>query len=258
MRIAGEQINLKEDIMNGAMFIRWIFLAALLSAVAVSAVYAQSKFQTDVFKTSGGDLKVIFIGHGTLMLDYAGKTIHIDPVSMYADYATLPKADLILVTHEHGDHLDAKAIQAASAANTTLIMNPGSAKAFPNAVVMKNGDVKNVAGIQIEAVPAYNLEKPFHPKGNGNGYVLTFGDKRVFVAGDTENVAEIKALKQIDVAFLPMNLPYTMTPEQVADTAKAMRPKVLYPYHFGNTDTGALLNLLKDDKEIEVRIREMK
>lgn len=242
--------------MNSAMFLRWLFLAALLSAVMLAA-YSQSRFQTDVFKTSGGDLKITFIGHGTLMLDYAGKVIHIDPVSMYADYATLPKADLILVTHEHGDHLDAKAIQAVSTANTKLVMNQAAAKAFPGAAVMKNGDARTIGEIPIEAVPAYNLDKPFHPKGNGNGYLLTLGDKRVFIAGDTENVPEIKALKKIDIAFLPMNQPYTMTPEQVADTARAMKPKVLYPYHFGNTDTGALVNLMKDDKDIEVRIREL-
>ena len=109
----------------------------------------------------------------------------------------------------------------------------------------------------MEAVPAYNLEKPFHPKGNGNGYILTFGDKRVYIAGNTENVPEIKALKNIDVAFLPMNQPYTMTPEQVADVAKAMQPKVLYPYHYGNTDTAKLVDLLKDEKGIEVRIRNL-
>jgi L-ascorbate metabolism protein UlaG (beta-lactamase superfamily) len=241
--------------MNSAIFIRWILLTVLVSALAMFAAYAQMKFQEDSFKTSGGDLKIAFIGHGTLMLTYAGKVIHADPVSMYADYATLPKADLILVTHEHGDHLDIKAIQAASTANTTIIANPGSAKNLPNCIVMKNGEDRTVSGIKVEAVPAYNLEKPFHPKGNGNGYILTFGDQRVYIAGDTENVAEIKALKNIDVAFLPMNQPYTMTPEQVADVAKAMRPKVLYPYHFGNTDTGKLVDLLKDEKGIEVRIR---
>jgi L-ascorbate metabolism protein UlaG (beta-lactamase superfamily) len=249
--------SLKEDTMNGDMLMRWISLMAFLSVLVVSAAYAQSKFQSDVFKTSGGDLKITFIGHGTIMLHYAGKVIHVDPVSMYADYATLPKADLILVTHEHGDHMDAKAIQALGTASTTLVVNPGSAKALPNAAAMRNGDVKTFAGIQIEAVPAYNLEKAFHPKGHGNGYLLTLGDKRVFIAGDTENIPEIKALKKIDIAFLPMNQPYTMTPEQVADTAKAMRPKILYPYHFGNTDTGALISLLKDDKEIEVRIRKL-
>jgi L-ascorbate metabolism protein UlaG (beta-lactamase superfamily) len=244
--------------MNSPLIIRCILSAAILSAMTLSAVYAQKKFQEDAFKTSGGALKITFIGHGTLMMAYAGKVIHIDPVSMYADYATLPKADLILITHEHGDHLDAKAIEAASTASTTIIINPGSAKILPHAKVMRNGDTQTVASVSIEAVPAYNLEKPFHPKGNGNGYVLTFGDTRVFVAGDTENVPEIKALKNIDVAFLPMNLPFTMTPEQVADVARAMRPKVLYPYHFGNTDTAALVNLLRDEKGIEVRVRSMK
>jgi L-ascorbate metabolism protein UlaG (beta-lactamase superfamily) len=243
--------------MNGTLIIRCIFLAALMSTMMLFAGYAQKKFQEDVFKTSGGDLKIMFIGHGTLMLTYAGKVIDVDPVSMYADYATLPKADLILVTHEHGDHLDPKAIQAASTATTVLITNQSSAKNLPNATIMKNGDTKTAMGIQIEAVPAYNLQKPFHPKGNGNGYLLTFGDKRVFIAGDTENVPEIKALKDIDIAFLPMNQPYTMTPEQVADVAKAMRPKVLYPYHFGDTDTGTLLGLLKTEPGIEVRIRDL-
>jgi L-ascorbate metabolism protein UlaG (beta-lactamase superfamily) len=122
---------------------------------------------------------------------------------------------------------------------------------------MKNGDTQNLAGISIEAVAAYNLEKPFHPKGNGNGYVLAFGDTRVYVAGDTENIPEMKSLKGIDVAFLPMNLPYTMTPEQAADAAKVIRPKILYPYHYGNTDTGKLVDLLKDAPGIEVRIRDL-
>jgi L-ascorbate metabolism protein UlaG (beta-lactamase superfamily) len=243
--------------MNGAIFVRWLLLTSMISALAMFATYAQKKFQEDSIKTSGGDLKITFVGHGTLMLAYAGKIIHVDPVSMYADYAALPKADLILVTHEHGDHLDIKAIQAASAANTSVIVNPGSAKNLANAVVLKNGEERTVSGIKVEAVPAYNLEKPFHPKGNGNGYVLTFGDRRVYIAGDTENVAEIKALKNIDIAFLPMNQPYTMTPEQVADVAKAMRPKVLYPYHFGNTDTAKLADLLKEEKGIEVRIRDL-
>ena len=243
--------------MNSAIFIRWILLTALVSALTMFAAYAQKQLQEDSIKTSGGDLKITFIGHGTLMLTYAGKVIHADPVSMYTDYATLPKADLILVTHEHGDHLDIKAIQAASTANTAIIVNPSSAKNLPNCIVLKNGEDKTVSGIKVEAVPAYNLEKPFHPKGNGNGYILTFGDKRVYIAGDTENVAEIKALKNIDVAFLPMNQPYTMTPEQVAEVAKAMQPKVLYPYHFGNTDTGKLVGLLKDEKGIEVRIRNL-
>jgi L-ascorbate metabolism protein UlaG (beta-lactamase superfamily) len=244
--------------MNDTMIYRCILYAALIAIAAVSIVYGQKQFQEDVIQTSGGDLKIAFIGHGTLMFTFAGKVIHVDPVTMvYPDYASLPKADLILVTHEHGDHLDAKAIDAIRKADTKIICNAASAPQIAGAVVMNNGDTQTAAGIPIEAVPAYNPDKPFHPKGNGNGYVLTFGDKRVLVAGDTENIPEIKALKNIDVAFLPMNLPYTMTPEQVADTAKAIKPKILYPYHFGNTDTQQLVDLLKGEPGIEVRIREM-
>lgn len=244
--------------MNDTLAIRLILMAAVLSMVVMAAGFAQKKFQEDVFSTSGGELKITMIGHGTLMFTYAGKVIHIDPVSMFADYATLPKADAILITHEHFDHLDAKAIKLIRKADTEVIISPSCAKSLPDAVVMKNGETRTVARIKVEAVPAYNPSEPFHPKGNGNGYIFNFGDKRVYVAGDTENVPEIKALKNIDVAFLPMNQPYTMTPEQVADVAKAMQPKVLYPYHYSETDPNKLVDLLKDEKGIEVRIRDLK
>jgi L-ascorbate metabolism protein UlaG (beta-lactamase superfamily) len=130
-------------------------------------------------------------------------------------------------------------------------------------MVMQNGDVHTVKGVHVEAVPAYNLAhkrengQPFHPKGIGNGYILTFGDKRVYVAGDTENIPEMKALQGIHCAFLPMNLPYTMTPEMVADAAKAFQPDILYPYHYGDTDTSKLEDLLREEKGIEVRVRRM-
>jgi len=120
-----------------------------------------------------------------------------------------------------------------------------------------------VKGIKIEAVPAYNIQhkrdngEPFHPKGMGNGYILTFGELRVYIAGDTENIPEMKEIKDIDIAFLPMNLPYTMTPEMVAEVARIIKPKLLYPYHFGNTDTNKLIDLLKNDKYIDVRIRKL-
>ena len=245
--------------MNYGSILNFIIFAALFSMLAAGPASAQQKnFAEDVFPAQGGDIRIAFIGHGTLMITYAGKVIHMDPVSMYADYAALPKADLILVTHEHGDHLDGKAIQAVTTSRTTLITNQASAKNLNDASVMKNGDTRTVDGITIEAVPAYNPDKQFHPKGNGNGYVLTLGGKRVFVAGDTENVPEIKALKDIDIAFLPMNLPFTMTPEQVADTAKAMKPKILYPYHFGETDTNELVRFMEGEKDIEVRIRDLK
>ena len=239
------------------MILRCTLCAALIALSVFGMAFAQKKYAEDSFAAEGGDIRITFIGHGTLMIRHADKVIHVDPVAMYADYATMPKADVILVTHEHPDHLDAKAITAITTTRTILITNQASAKNLPSVAVMKNGDTRTVAGITIEAVPAYNLEKQFHVKGNGNGYVLNLGGKRIFIAGDTENVPEIKALKNIDIAFLPMNLPFTMTPGQVADAAKAIKPKVLYPYHFGNTDTNALLQLMKDAPDIEVRIREL-
>jgi L-ascorbate metabolism protein UlaG (beta-lactamase superfamily) len=204
-----------------------------------------------------------FIGHGTLMFHFDGKVIHIDPYTRVADYSTLPKADLILITHEHGDHLDPEVIKVLKKDGTQLVLTETCAEKAPGGIVMANGDKQTVAGILIEALPAYNMVhkrdngSPFHPKGVGNSYILTFGDKRVYIGGDTENTPEMKALENIDVAFLPMNLPYTMTPEMVADAAKAFRPKILYPYHFGDTDTGKLVALLADEKDIEVRIRNL-
>ena len=224
----------------------------------------EPKFEQDIIKTGAGDLKITFIGHGTLMFDFNGKIIHVDPVGREADYAGMPKADIILLTHEHGDHLDTKVIKILQKDGIDLVLTQACAERVDGGITMKNGDVKTVQGLRIEAVPAYNIVhmrsvgNPFHPKGRGNGYVITFGDKRVYVAGDTENTPEMKQLKNIDVAFLPMNLPYTMTPEMVADAAKAFKPKILYPYHYGQTDTKKLVDLLKDSEGIEVRVRQMK
>ena len=214
-------------------------------------------FEEDIIKTNAGDLKITCIGHGTLMFTFNGRIIHVDPVGREADYSKMPKADLILVTHEHGDHLDTQAIKIIRKENTQLVLTKTCAERVSGGIIMQNGDIQTIQGLKIEAVPAYNMEKRFHPKGIGNGYVITFGDKRVYVAGDTENTPEMKQLKDIDIAFLPMNLPYTMTPEMVADAAKAFKPKILYPYHFGQTDTSRLVDLLKDVKDIEIRIRKM-
>jgi L-ascorbate metabolism protein UlaG (beta-lactamase superfamily) len=221
-------------------------------------------FETDTIKTSAGDLKIAFLGHGSLYFTVGGKVIHVDPFSAVADYSTLPKADIILLAHEHMDHLDLKALNPVRTDKTIVVLPEVCAKQVEGGLVMKNGDVKTVGGLKIEAVPAYNIVhkretgQAFHPKGVGNGYIITFEDKRVYVAGDTENIPEMKNIKNIDVAFLPMNLPYTMTPEMAADAAKTITPKILYPYHYGETDTSKLVALLKDTKEIEVRIRKMK
>lgn len=240
-----------------------IFFAAAVIFLLFSAV-TLSAFEEDVIKTSAGELKITFIAHGTLMFTFDNKIIHIDPVGRYADYKDLPKADLILITHEHGDHLDPEVVDILSKDDTTIVLTQTCREKIEKGEVMKNGDTAEYKGIQIKAVPAYNIVHkrrgniPYHPKGEGNGYILTFGDKRVYVAGDTENTPEMKALKNIDIAFLPMNLPYTMSPEMAADAAKAFRPSILYPYHYGSTDPQELVELLKDESGIEVRIRDMK
>lgn len=220
-------------------------------------------FETDVIPTSAGDLAITFLGHGSLLMTFGGMYIHVDPFSRVADYSRLPKADIILVTHEHRDHLDPEALAHVRTPKTVLILTETCAQQVQGGIVMRHGDTRTINGVTIAAVPAYNLVhkrengQPFHPQGVGNGYVLTFGDRRVYIAGDTENIPEMKRLRDIDCAFLPMNLPYTMTPEMVADAAKAFRPKILYPYHFGNTDTSQLVELLKEEKDIEVRIRKL-
>ena len=240
-------------------FMPWVVAVALCAAPAG----ASDAFETDVIPTSAGDLQITFIGHGSLYLTFGNKVIHVDPYGKLADYGQLPKADLVLITHEHRDHLDPAALEKVIKPMTIVVANADAASQVSGSRSMKNGDFQTIDGITIEAVPAYNLVhkrdsgEPFHPRGIGNGYILNFGDTRVYIAGDTENTPEMKALQDIDVAFLPMNLPYTMTPEMVADAARAFKPGILYPYHFGDTDTAKLTALLEDQKTIEVRIRRM-
>lgn len=237
---------------------------SLVCVAATMSTAAEQKFETDVIKTSKGDLAITFIGHATLMMSFGGKNIYVDPTTQIADYSNLPKADLIIITHEHSDHFDLKAIDQLKTVKTEIVATETVAAKLKGIAIMKNDEVKTIRGLEIKAVPAYNLVhmrspgSPFHPKGIGNGYVVTFGDKLIYIAGDTENIPEMSSLKNIDIAFLPMNLPYTMTPEMVAAAARSFQPKVIYPYHYGNTDTGEIVELLKDDKNIEVRIRRMK
>ena len=243
--------------------IKLLLAICLLALGFAGLAAAQRKFEKDVISTSKGNLELTFLGHGTLMMAFGGKTIHIDPYGEVADYSSLPKVDLVFITHEHFDHLDPAALKAIMKPETTVVATKACVGELPKAIIMANGETRTVLGLSVEAVPAYNIvnKRPdgaaFHPKGSGNGYIVTFGDKRVYIAGDTENTPEMKALKNVDVAFLPMNLPYTMTPEMVADAARAFRPKILYPYHFGETDTSKLVKLLQGEKEIEVRIRKL-
>ncbi|MBN2103596.1 MBL fold metallo-hydrolase [bacterium] len=242
------------------MKIQYILFIMLISFCALPA---QQSLQKDVILTSGGNLEITFIGHGSLMFTYKSQVIHIDPFTRVGDYSKLPDADLILITHHHRDHLDPEALIEIRTDSTELICTQLCSEQIEGGIIMKNGDIRTINGIPVEAVPMYNIVhkrdngEPYHVKGEGNGYILTMGDKRIYVAGDTENTPEMKSLKNIDIAFLPMNVPYTMTPEMVTDAARAFMPKVIYPYHYGNTDTSRLVELLKDNPDIDVRIRKM-
>ncbi len=228
------------------------------------SLIAEQTFEKDTIATTDGNLIITFIGHGTLMFEFNDKIIHVDPVSREADYQKMPKADLVLITHEHGDHLDLNVLDIICEKDTKVIMTESCQKRGAEGTVMHNGDTIDICGLTIKAVPAYNIVhkrkngEPFHPQGIGNGYVVNFADKRVYIAGDTENIPEMENLENIDIAFLPMNLPYTMSPEMVADAAKKFYPHILYPYHFGKTNTNELVKLLEDTEEIEIRIRDMK
>lgn len=210
-------------------------------------------YETETFTTDGGKpVRITLIKHGSLEISYDGLSIQVDPVNGYGkptDYAAeFPKADVILVTHEHGDHLDGEALKTLSKETTLLILNATSAQKTGRGLVIANGETWTLPkGILLEAVPAYNTtpgREKFHPKGNGNGYVLTLDGLRIYIAGDTEDVPEMADLKDIDIAFLPVNQPYTMTVEQCAAATRIIRPKVLIPYHFGKTDLTGLQEML--------------
>ena len=177
-----------------------LFCSCALILMMASPAFAQEAFEKDVVKTSQGDLEITFIGHATLMFSFGGKTIHVDPWGKLADYAKLPKADIVLITHDHFDHLDQKALKTVTTDKTAIVITEACERQGVQGTVVKNGEVTTIGGIRIEAVPAYNIVnkrpdgRPFHPKGTGNGYVITFGDKRVYVAGDSENTPEMKKM----------------------------------------------------------------
>jgi L-ascorbate metabolism protein UlaG (beta-lactamase superfamily) len=235
------------------------YLVLLLLFVCISA-QAQT-FNPDVYETSKGKLTISFIGHGTLMFLFNGKTIQVDPWGKLADYSVLPKADLILITHAHGDHLDTVAIRKTSKSGTVLVSTAEVVGKIKQGEVMINGDTRTILGLIIEAVPAYNStpgKEKFHPKGRDNGYVIHFGNKTVYVAGDTEDIPEMAILKNIDIAFLPVNQPYTMLPEQLAHAVQLFNPKIVYPYHFGETDMTKVQELLQPLKGSKLIIKAMK
>ena len=222
----------------------------LLAGLAIAA-------DTQTFSTSAGPVKITPLFHASTLIEADGKTIYLDPAKP-AKLSDLPKADLILITDIHGDHMDPSSIAAVSKSGTEIIAAPAVTKTVTNAAPLSNGQSKSWQGWTIEAIPAYNLKrgpepgKLFHDKGRGNGYVLTYGGKRFYFSGDTEGVPEMRALKNIDVAFVCMNLPYTMPPEEAADAVKAFHPKIVIPYHYRGSDLSAFKKGL-EGTGIEVR-----
>jgi len=214
---------------------------------------------SDSFETSAGPVKITPIQHASLMIEAGGKVIQVDPVGNF--YQGMPKADLILITDIHGDHMSPPTIAQLKKEGTVIIAPAAVAKTVTEAQVLNNSETKQWSGWTIEAIPMYNIKRGpspgqlFHDKGRGDGYVLTYGGKRFYLSGDTEGIPEMRALKNIDVAFVCMNLPYTMPPEEAADAVKAFKPKVVYPYHYRGSDLKVFEKALAGSG-IEVRIRD--
>lgn len=213
---------------------------AILSSCASAQQYS---CPVESFKApKGGQVQIAMVNHGSIALSYKGYEIQVDPVGDF--YAEFPKADLIVISHEHGDHLAPDVVKSLSKEGTRVICNASSASKLDDPEIMRNGDSAELAkNISVKAVPAYNITEGhtnFHPKGNGNGYLFSIGGLSIYVAGDTEEIPELSDLKDIDIAFLPANQPYTMTVEQCISAAKTIAPKVLVPYHLGNTDVQAI------------------
>lgn len=232
--------------------------------LAVLALLPARSATQDILNTQAGAVSIHFVGHASLYFRFNNKIIHVDPWSRMANYDTLPKADLILLTHQHRDHLDTIALNAITTPHTYMIIAPVCLDYFKPKVAYEtitNDHSTKWDEIGIEAVAAYNIVHkrpngvPYHPKGEGNGYILSMGGKRIYVAGDTENIPEMEQLGTIDIAFLPVNLPFTMSPEMLADAVQKIRPAVVYPYHYGQTDLKEVHRQISAVSEAEVRIR---
>ena len=252
--------------------------AAVLLCGSVLSAAGGAQLSGDQIATDKGVLVIHPIRHATFLMQWDGKTIYVDPVGGAKPFAELPKPDLVLVTHIHFDHFDPKTLEAIVPAETKpiLVVPKTVAEKIPLTLiperlpgksalrVLANGEKTKAAGIAIEAVPAYNTtagKEKFHPKGRDNGYVLTIGGKKVYIAGDTEDIPEMRSLKGIDIAFLPMNLPYTMSVEKAADAIREFKPKIVYPYHYrsgdgSKADFEQLKKLVGEGSGVEIRVRE--
>jgi L-ascorbate metabolism protein UlaG (beta-lactamase superfamily) len=234
---------------------------AALPLVGMARAWAQEETMSDTVPTSGGDLIIHPIDHASLVLEWGEEVLYVDPVGGSTLYEGLPAPTAILITHGHGDHFDLPTLEAI-AGDAVLVTNGEVFDQLPealqaNATAMANGETGSVGNIPVRAIAAHNITEDrmqYHPVGVGNGYILTFGDVQVYIAGDTEPTEDMLALTDIDIAFLPMNLPYTMTPEQAVEAINTFRPAVVYPYHYGESDLSPLETGV--DEGIEVRLRD--
>ena len=248
------------------------FVVALFVATAFSSIAQDQQYEEDVFPTSEGDLIITFLRHSTMMFTFNDLVIHVDPWSRAADYSQLPKGDIVLLTHEHGDHLDRRALAQvikdttsfySEYDETTLIYTKICSDRFPGGTVMRNGMTWDVKGINIEAVPNYCLIPRDHPSSQPhtqwecNGYILTFGDKRVYVVSETENIPELRNIEDIDIALLPMDGVFNLTPEEAVDVVNVFKPRVIYPIHYSQADLTPFIEAFENNPDIEVRIRNM-
>lgn len=238
--------------------LRVIAMAAVCLTIGVSQLQAQTPHPVQTFTTSAGPVKITPIFHASLMIEAGGKAIYLDPAKP-SNFTGLPSADLILISDIHPDHMDPSSILAISKPGTQIMAPPAVVKTVATASPISNGETKTWGGWTIEAIPMYNLKRGpsagtlYHDKGRGNGYILTYGGKRFYFSGDTEGIPEMRALKNIDVAFVCMNLPYTMPPDEAADAVKAFHPKIVIPYHYRGSDLSVFESALKGTG-IEVRI----
>jgi L-ascorbate metabolism protein UlaG (beta-lactamase superfamily) len=236
------------------------FILTIACSILILSTIMLAEGSTQTFATSAGPVLITPLNHASTRIEAGGKVIYLDPAKP-VDFSKAPKADLILITDIHGDHMDPGSVAAVSKAGAEIISSAAVEKTVTAAKPLANGESTSWNGWTIEAIPAYNLTrgpepgKLFHDKGRGNGYVLTYGGKRFYFSGDTEGVPEMRALKNIDVAFVCMNLPYTMPPEEAADAVKAFHPKIVIPYHYRGSDLSVFQKRL-EGTGIEVRLLE--
>jgi L-ascorbate metabolism protein UlaG (beta-lactamase superfamily) len=229
---------------------RNLALALLLSAGTALCAAPEE------FSTSAGPLQIIPIQHASLIMKAGGKVVYVDPAQ--GSYDGLPQADYILITDIHGDHMAPAIVDKLRKPDTVILAPQAVAAQVKGCTVISNGQAKDIGPFHVEAIPMYNLtpeRQQYHSKGRGNGYVVTYGGKRIYFSGDTEGIPEMKALKNIDVAFVCMNLPYTMTAQEAADAVKAFHPAIVYPYHYRGQDLAVFQKALADTG-IDVRLRD--